>query len=70
MLLWCVHVLTGGGNEKKKNLPPPAQILSPGLIEGIQMELQIEMPGFFICSFQMEGVTVLSSVLGSMVRCS
>lgn len=43
---------------RKKDLLPPARIPSAGLAEGVQMEPQIETLGLFICSLQVEGVTV------------
>lgn len=70
VLLWCVHGLTEGGNEKKGPPSPPARTPSPGLTEGVQMEPQIETQGVFICSLQVDGVTIFSSILGTMVRCT
>lgn len=67
MLLWCVHVLTEGGNEEKRtSLPLPESGPLHGLTEGVQMEPQIETQGLFICSLQVEGLTMFSSILGTM----
>lgn len=46
VLLWRVHVLTEGCNEKKKTSLPEPESCAPVLMEGVKMEPQIKMLGF------------------------